>query len=131
MISEAAVLARYSHWPAEARPRTRAPSPSLNRLRRATSATAVEPAICAVFLNKRKASLPAFMRAGGSIYFRWSSLAFANLLRVKRHSKSHPGIDGGHMVTFPFLCPYRYGSMSRIDVDLYVRKESRVFSAAR
>ena len=84
MISEAAVLARYSHWPAEARPRTRAPSPSVNRLRRATSATAVEPAICAVFLNKRKASLPAFMRAGCSIYFRWSSLAFANLLRVPR-----------------------------------------------
>ena len=51
---------------------------------RATSATAVEPAICAVFLNKRKASLPAFMRAGCSIYFRWSSLAFANLLRVPR-----------------------------------------------
>ena len=73
----------------------------------------------------------AVMRAGGSIYFRWSSLAFANLLRVKRHSKSHPGIDCGHMVTFHVLCPYRYGNMSRIDVNLYVRKESWVFSAAR
>ena len=39
MISEASVLARYSHWPAEAWPRTRAPSPSLNRLHRASSTT--------------------------------------------------------------------------------------------
>ena len=35
------------------------------------------------------------------------------------------------MVTFQFFCPYRYGNMSRIDVNLYVRKESWVFSAAR
>ncbi len=56
MISEAAVLARYSHWPAETRPRTRAPSPSLNRLRRTTSATATCPTTLDVVVDHRVVS---------------------------------------------------------------------------